>query len=148
MKLTQSNIISIAIYSVLFVLSSLCNLTMISYLCCKANVLNKSRMNRFMLHLTIADLMITFLTIPMEIGWKWTVYWRAGNVGCKFFQFIRPIGNYLASFIIISLSLDRYEFNFFSVSKHLYLSSISPSIVGSYFIVNIEKVRIFCLIAF
>ena len=106
MKLSQSNLITIGIYSIIFVLSSICNLAMLSYLVCKANILNKTRVNRLMLHLTIANLMITFLTIPMEIGWKWTVYWRGTAVGCKFFQFLRPVGTYLTSFIIVSLCVD------------------------------------------
>jgi gonadotropin-releasing hormone receptor len=108
MKLTQSNQLTVVVYSILFVFSSVFNLKIIYFLCCKKNVSNKSQMNRFMFHLTVADLMITFLTIPLEIGWKLTVYWKVGNWGCKFFQFLRPIGNYLASFIVISLCIDRY----------------------------------------
>lgn len=71
MKLTQTSILSITIYSILFVLSSVCNLTMFSYLCCNRRI-EQSRMNRFMFHLNIADLLITFITIPMEVGWKLT----------------------------------------------------------------------------
>lgn len=106
MKLTQTGIITIAIYSVLFILSSFCNLSMLIFLRCK-KPRESSRINKFMLHLNIANLIITFVTIPLEIGWKFTVYWRAGYFGCKFFQFLRPIGLYLASFIIISLCIDR-----------------------------------------
>jgi hypothetical protein len=71
MKLTQTSILSVTIYSILFVLSSICNLTMFSYLCCNRRI-EQSRMNRFMFHLNIADLLITFITIPMEVGWKLT----------------------------------------------------------------------------
>ncbi len=71
MKLTQTSLFSIAIYSILFLLSSICNLTMFSYLCLK-NRIKKSRMNKFMFHLNIADLIITFITIPLEVGWKFT----------------------------------------------------------------------------
>jgi gonadotropin-releasing hormone receptor len=60
-----------------------------------------------MSHLFIADLIVTFITIPMEIGWKFSVMWLAGDFGCRFLQFIRPLGIYLASFIIVFLSLDR-----------------------------------------
>jgi len=37
-----------------------------------------------------------------------TVYWRAGDLACRFFQFLRPMGIYLGSFVIISLCIDRY----------------------------------------
>jgi gonadotropin-releasing hormone receptor len=138
MKLTQTSILSIGIYSVLFALSSVCNVTMFSYLCCGRRI-QQSRMNKFMFHLSVADLLITFITIPMEAGWKLSgqliqlckiivglnrfsfanypfklkVYWRAGALGCKFFQFLRPIGNYLASFVVISLCIDRQAFFIF-----------------------------------
>jgi hypothetical protein len=111
MKLT--NIDEPILYSIIFVFSSIFNLAVVVYLCCKRNVYRKSTTNRFILHLTIADLMITFLTIPLEVGWKLTVFWKTGNLGCKFFQFLRPIGNYLASFIIIALCIDRYFLTFF-----------------------------------
>jgi hypothetical protein len=71
MKLTQTSILSVTIYSILFVLSSICNLTMFSYLCCNRRI-QQSRINRFMFHLNVADLLITFITIPMEVGWKLT----------------------------------------------------------------------------
>ena len=106
MKLTQTGIITITIYSILFILSSICNLTMIVFLCVKISK-KKSSLNSFMIHLNIANLVITFITIPLEIGWKTSVYWRAGEFGCKFFQFLRPIGIYLASFVIMGLSVDR-----------------------------------------
>jgi gonadotropin-releasing hormone receptor len=109
MKLTQTGVISIAIYSILFVSSSICNLTMLIFLLRKKSK-KKSSLNSYMLHLNIANLIITFITIPLEVGWKWTVYWAAGELGCKFFQFLRPIGIYLASFIIIGLSIDRFDF--------------------------------------
>ena len=107
MKLTQTSVISIVIYSILFVMSSICNLTMILFLYIKKSK-KKSNLNSYMMHLNIANLIITFITIPIEIGWKSTVYWRAGLWGCKLFQFLRPIGIYLASFIIVSLCIDRY----------------------------------------
>jgi gonadotropin-releasing hormone receptor len=108
MKLTQTGVISIVLYSILFVLSSFFNLTMIVLLYREVKMSKKkSNLSSYMIHLNIANLIITFITIPIEIGWKSTVHWRAGNVGCKFFQFLRPIGIYLASFIIIGLCVDR-----------------------------------------
>jgi gonadotropin-releasing hormone receptor len=106
MKLTQTSVITITVYFILFILSSVFNLTIIIFLY-KYKLKDLSRIHWFMFHLIIADLMITFITIPLEIGWKLTVYWRAGDIGCKLFQFLRPLGIYLASFIIISLCIDR-----------------------------------------
>ena len=106
MKLTQTSIITVSVYSILFVLSSVFNLTIIVFLY-RYKLKEQSRIHWYMFHLIIADLMITFITIPLEIGWKLTVYWPAGDIGCRLFQFLRPLGIYLASFIIISLCIDR-----------------------------------------
>jgi gonadotropin-releasing hormone receptor len=109
MKLTQTSVISIILYSILFLLSSVCNLTMIVFLLREMRISKKRQnLNSYMIHLNIANLIITFITIPLEIGWKSTVYWRVGKFGCKFFQFLRPIGIYLSSFILIGLCIDRY----------------------------------------
>lgn len=106
MKLTQTTMITVAVYAVLFVLSSVFNLIMIVLLH-RNKMKEQSRIHKIMFHLIIADLMITFITIPLEIGWKLSVYWRAGDIGCRLFQFLRPLGYYLASFVIISLCIDR-----------------------------------------
>lgn len=111
MKLTQSSLITISVYTLLFCLSSIFNLTIIVYLKRK-NLYEQSRIHRFMFQLIVADLMITFVTIPLEVGWKLSVYWRAGDIACRLFQFLRPMGIYLGSFVIISLCIDRWEIFF------------------------------------
>ncbi|RNA02162.1 Gonadotropin-releasing hormone II receptor [Brachionus plicatilis] len=107
MKLTRTNLITISIYSVMFGLSSVFNLTILIMLK-KTKSKEQLRIHKFIFNLIIADLIITFITIPLEIGWKYTVYWKVGDFACRLFQFLRPLGIYLASFIIISLCIDRY----------------------------------------
>jgi gonadotropin-releasing hormone receptor len=106
LKLTETNLFTIIIYSIVFFLSTILNIAMLTTIFRhKKHVY--TRVQRFMSHLFIADLIVTFITIPMEIGWKFSVMWLAGDFGCRFLQFIRPLGIYLASFIIVFLSLDR-----------------------------------------
>lgn len=107
MKISQSSIINVAVYTFLFCLSSVFNITIIVYLR-RSTLSEQSRIHRIMLQLIIADLLVTFITIPLEIGWKLSVYWRAGDLACRCFQFLRPMGIYLGSFVIISLCIDRY----------------------------------------
>ncbi|VVD04198.1 unnamed protein product [Leptidea sinapis] len=57
----------------------------------------KSRVNLLMTHLVIADLIVTFIVIPLEIGWRTTNEWLAGNFACKFFLVLRAFGLYLSS---------------------------------------------------
>ncbi|XP_023288387.1 gonadotropin-releasing hormone II receptor-like [Orussus abietinus] len=44
----------------------------------------------------------------IKVGWRITVQWLAGNLACKFFHFLRPLGLYLSSNILICISIDRY----------------------------------------
>ena len=114
LKLSNSNLITIIIYLIIFFLSSILNIVMLVIIYRHKKHIY-TRVQLFMSHLLIADLIVTFITIPLEIGWKLSVMWLAGDSACRFFQFLRPLGIYLASFIIVSLSLDRY----FSVKKNL-----------------------------
>jgi gonadotropin-releasing hormone receptor len=114
LKLTDTTVITIIVYSAVFFFSSIFNILMLLLMYCnKRN--DYTRVQRFMSHLNIADLIVTFITIPLEIGWKWSVNWLAGDFGCRLFQFLRPLGIYLASFILVSLSIDRLEQFFFKL---------------------------------
>ncbi|CAK9300043.1 unnamed protein product [Gordionus sp. m RMFG-2023] len=66
-----------------------------------------SRVRLLILHLCLADLLVIFLMVPLEIGWSVTISWRAGNVACKIFAFFRIFGLYLSSLILIVISIDR-----------------------------------------
>jgi len=68
-----------------------------------------SRINLFLLNLAIADLLVTFLMMPLEIGWNATVSWNAGDGMCRFMSFFRIFGLYLSSFVLVCISLDRYH---------------------------------------
>ena len=57
--------------------------------------------------LVIFVLQVTFLMMPLEIGWAATVSWRAGDAMCRIMSFFRMFGLYLSSFILICISVDR-----------------------------------------
>ncbi|KAF4531967.1 hypothetical protein B566_EDAN010214 [Ephemera danica] len=56
----------------------------------------------------IADMVVTFIMIPLEVGWRATTQWLAGNAACKVFVFLRAFGLYLSSMVLVCVSLDRY----------------------------------------
>lgn len=70
-----------------------------------------SRIDTMLTHLAIADLLVTFLMMPMEIGWAITVSWKAGDLMCRIMSFLRTFGLYLSSFVLVCISLDRYVQN-------------------------------------
>ena len=69
---------------------------------------NRSKMNFYIRQLVIADLVVINFTILIEIFWRITVRWQAGELGCKIFQFMRIFGLYVTSMIIICITLDRF----------------------------------------
>ncbi|XP_072167426.1 gonadotropin-releasing hormone II receptor-like [Diadema setosum] len=68
----------------------------------------KSRVNLLVLHLTVADLLITFVNISTDVIWFCTVAWLAGNTMCKLIMFTQTFAMYASSFVLIVISIDRY----------------------------------------
>ncbi|XP_003747698.1 gonadotropin-releasing hormone receptor [Galendromus occidentalis] len=102
----SESLVSIIVYSILFVCAAVGNVPV--FLSLIRNRHRKSRIKLMMLHLAIADLIVTFIFIPTEIFWVMMVQWKAGDLLCKIFQVVRAFGPYLSSTIIICISLDRY----------------------------------------
>ncbi|XP_055880540.1 adipokinetic hormone/corazonin-related peptide receptor variant I-like isoform X2 [Biomphalaria glabrata] len=103
---SEDNAVSVAAYSCLFIVAACGNLTV--FITLFRNRSSKSRINLFIMHLAIADLIVTFIMLPLEIAWHSTVAWMAGDAACRFFMFFRAMGFYLSSCILVSISLDRY----------------------------------------
>nr|XP_040240563.2 adipokinetic hormone/corazonin-related peptide receptor variant I-like isoform X1 [Anopheles coluzzii] len=114
MRFNSGHILSIMVYTTLMVFSATGNLTVLSILA-QRKVRASSRINIMLAHLAIADLLVTFLMMPLEIGWAYTVRWTAGDLMCRVMAFFRTFGLYLSSFILICISVDRY----FAVLKPL-----------------------------
>jgi len=95
-------------YSVFFVIGALGNLSVFLSVCGQLGKL-KWRITVLIVHLSIADLIVTFFLIPSEIAWKLTIRWAGGNLLCKLCQFSRVFGLYLSSMVIICISLDRFS---------------------------------------
>ncbi|ODM93171.1 Gonadotropin-releasing hormone II receptor [Orchesella cincta] len=108
MKFNDGHLLAVIVGPLLMILSAIGNITVfvvIVRLRLKGKI---SRINLFLLHLSIADLLVTFLMMPLEIGWNATVSWQAGNFMCRFMSFFRIFGLYLSSFMLVGISLDRY----------------------------------------
>ena len=96
----------VAVYCVLFSVAAVGNLSVFLTLLRARH--RKSRVSLLMTHLAAADLIVTFVMIPLEVGWRVTTQWLAGNLACKLFLFMRAFGLYLSSNILVCISLDRY----------------------------------------
>ncbi|KAK3097808.1 hypothetical protein FSP39_013396 [Pinctada imbricata] len=106
LRFNDDNLLAVISYTCMFVVAACGNLTVFITLFRNRHV--KSRVNQFILHLSIADLIVTFIMLPLEIIWNITVEWTAGDAACRTLMFFRILGLYLSSFILVAISLDRY----------------------------------------
>lgn len=103
----------IFIYTILFIIASIGNSTSFVALLFMNKSTNKnfknsrSRIRLLLMNLCIADLMVTYIHLPLEIIWAYTDSWQAGEIMCKFMMFLRTFGHYLSSFVIITISIGN-----------------------------------------
>ncbi|XP_050295995.1 adipokinetic hormone/corazonin-related peptide receptor variant I [Anthonomus grandis grandis] len=107
MKFNDGHRLSITVYSTLMVFSAIANITVLVLLV-RRRKLQPTRINTMLIHLAIADLLVTFLMMPLEIAWAYTVQWLAGDLMCRIMSFFRIFGLYLSSFVLCCISIDRY----------------------------------------
>ena len=106
MTFNDDSVMSVIAYSCLFVVATSGNLIVLITLFRSRRF--KSRVNTFIMHLSIADLIVAFIMLPLETAWHITVSWRAGDAACRILMFFRALGFYLSSFVLVTISLDRY----------------------------------------
>ncbi|XP_065335473.1 adipokinetic hormone/corazonin-related peptide receptor variant I-like isoform X3 [Cloeon dipterum] len=106
LRFNTGALVAIIVYSSLFVVAAVGNVTV--FVTLYRNRHRKSRINLMIMHLAIADMVVTFVMIPLEVGWRATTQWLAGNAACKILLFLRAFGLYLSSMVLVCVSLDRY----------------------------------------
>lgn len=102
----ERRIYMIAVYCVLFVAGAISNISVLVTLL----RLRSSRVKTLMINLCVADMVVVFVMIPMEIIRRIRSVWVLlnGQAGCKSVQTLRVFGPYLSSMVLICISLDRY----------------------------------------
>ncbi|XP_034032429.1 gonadotropin releasing hormone receptor 4 [Thalassophryne amazonica] len=67
----------------------------------------KSHVRILIMHLTVADLLVTFIVMPLDAAWNITVQWRAGDAACRLLMFLKLVAMYSCAFVTVVISLDR-----------------------------------------
>ncbi|KAH9369816.1 hypothetical protein HPB48_019149 [Haemaphysalis longicornis] len=84
---TRKSLVQVIVYTLLFAAAAAGNVPVLLSLVGKRA--RKSRIKLMMMHLAIADLIVTFVMIPLEVAWRLTVHWAGGNAMCKIMQVSR-----------------------------------------------------------
>ncbi|XP_069544430.1 gonadotropin-releasing hormone II receptor-like [Brachyistius frenatus] len=94
---------------VLFVFASVSNLSVLISVCWGRGYRLAAHLRPLIASLASADLMMTFVVMPLDAVWNITVQWYAGDVMCKLLCFLKLFAMHSAAFILVVVSLDRYR---------------------------------------
>ncbi|XP_069030542.1 putative gonadotropin-releasing hormone II receptor isoform X1 [Embiotoca jacksoni] len=67
----------------------------------------KSHVRVLIINLTAADLLVTFIVMPVDAVWNITVQWLAGDFTCRLLMFLKLQAMYSCAFVTVVISLDR-----------------------------------------
>lgn len=61
-----------------------------------------------LLHLSVADILVTFFCIIGEAIWSYTVEWLAGDIACKLVKIFQMFALYLSTNVLVLIGIDRW----------------------------------------
>lgn len=67
----------------------------------------KSHVRMLIINLTMADMLVTFIVMPVDAVWNITVQWLAGDFACRLLMFLKLQAMYSCAFVTVVISLDR-----------------------------------------
>ena len=89
----------------LCILSAVCNLVVLW--AASTDGKRKSHVRILIINLTVADLLVTFIVMPVDAFWNITVQWQAGDIACRLMMFLKLVAMYSCAFVTVVISLDR-----------------------------------------
>jgi len=108
-KLTSAIYLKVIVLAIISVLSLIGNLaTIYSITKNRRKQRGCSTIYTLILHLSVADLLVTVFCIAGEAIWSYNVEWLWGNAACKIFKFLQMFCLYLSTFILVLIGVDRF----------------------------------------
>uniref|UniRef100_A0A3Q1HET8 Type II GnRH receptor n=1 Tax=Acanthochromis polyacanthus TaxID=80966 RepID=A0A3Q1HET8_9TELE len=98
----------VAAILVLFVFAAVSNLSVLISVCWGRGYRLAKHLRPLIVSLSSADLLMTFVVMPLDAIWNITVQWYAGDIMCKLLCFLKLFAMHSAAFILVVVSLDRY----------------------------------------
>lgn len=85
------------------------------------------------LHLSVADILVTFFCIIGEALWSFTVQWLAGDAACKLVKIFQMFALYLSTNVLVLIGIDRWvAVKYPMKSKFLNTSRFVVSVLSSH----------------
>ncbi|XP_028049818.1 gonadotropin-releasing hormone receptor [Monomorium pharaonis] len=108
-KLTKEIYFKVIVLAVMSVLSLVGNLaTIYSIRKNRPRQRGCSAIYTLILHLSVADLLVTIFCLAGEAIWSYNVAWLWGNAACKCFKFLQMFSLYLSTFVLVLIGVDRF----------------------------------------
>ncbi|XP_059213222.1 putative gonadotropin-releasing hormone II receptor [Centropristis striata] len=97
--------VRVIITCILCGISAFCNLAVLW--AAHSDGKRKSHVRVLIINLTVADLLVTFIVMPVDAVWNITVQWLAGDFACRLLMFLKLQAMYSCAFVTVVISLDR-----------------------------------------
>lgn len=112
-QLTQAALNRVYVLCILGVISLIGNIAILFHIK-KTRTLRRSSHQTWsaiyllILHLSIADLLVTVFCIFGEAAWYYTVEWIAGEFACKLVKLSQMFSLYLSTYVLVLIGIDRW----------------------------------------
>ncbi|AWP01839.1 Gonadotropin-releasing hormone receptor [Scophthalmus maximus] len=97
--------VRVTITFILCATSAFCNLAVLW--AAHSDGKRKSHVRVLIINLTVADLLVTFIVMPVDAVWNITLQWLAGDFACRLLMFLKLQAMYSCAFVTVVISLDR-----------------------------------------
>ncbi|XP_014216334.1 orexin receptor type 1-like [Copidosoma floridanum] len=102
----DTNYVLIVLYIVIIALALISNILVIIVVF-KYQYM-RSVTNYFVVNLSVADLLVTIICMPMSISQAVTIIWVYGELMCKLFYYLQGVAVAASVFTFTTMSIDRY----------------------------------------
>lgn len=108
-RLTRAVYLQVIVLAIMSVLSLICNAaTIYSITKNRRKQRGCSAIYTLILHLSVADLLVTIFCLAGDAIWSYNVAWLWGNAACKLFKFLQMFSLYLSTFVLVLIGVDRF----------------------------------------
>ncbi|XP_061407723.1 vasopressin V2 receptor-like [Lethenteron reissneri] len=97
----------VTVLGLIFVLATSGNATLLVSLWRRRK--HASRMHAFLVHLSVADLVVAFFQVLPQLAWDVTDAFQASNGVCKVVKYLQVVGMFASAYMIVAMTVDRFQ---------------------------------------